>query len=64
MDFDPRWRYVNDSHHSAKAYAPCLVTLYGAAPIMVSSPAADTVDTNRPPPRSSQPGISASAART
>ena len=33
-------------------------------PIIVRSPAADAVTTNRPPPRSTQSGTSARAART
>lgn len=40
------------------------MTLYGAAPIIVSSPAAEAVETKRPLPRSSQSGSSALAART
>src|SRR5580700_9299745 len=59
----PRWPYVAASH-SAYASAPCLVTEYGAAPSMVSSPAADAVTTKQPRPRPSQPGRSSREART
>ena len=59
----PRWAYVAASH-SANPTAACLVTEYGAAPSIVSRPAADAVTTNVPWPRSSQPGSSARAART
>ncbi len=55
--------YVAASH-SANPTAACLVTEYGAAPSIVSRPAADAVTTNVPAPRSSQPGSSARAART
>ncbi len=59
----PRCRYVTSSH-SAKPSEACLVTEYGAAPRLVSNPAADTVARKCPRPRSSQRGSSSRAART
>src|SRR5919199_2857615 len=59
----PRPPYVMASH-SAKASAACFVTAYGAAPGIVSSPAAETVATKCPRPRSSHSGSTCRAART
>ena len=53
---------MTDSH-SAKATAACLVSVYGAEPICVSSPAADAVEQKYPSPRASQPGRRCLAAQ-
>lgn len=48
--------------HAATPTAVCLDTAYPAAPICVSSPAAEAIDMKLPPPRVVHSGRSASAA--
>jgi len=57
----PRSLYSTDSHW-ASPIAACLVAEYGASPGAISNPAADTVLSRYPRPRSSMPGSTARAA--